>query len=199
MRIMNTNLRYLLWFSVPIYFLSVNAAADVYITINSPDAFVISNQSSSDAEYVITETSSHEKNIKSRQLQQLPYQKEVMSAAKATAIDPALIHAIIAAESQHQANALSQKGAAGLMQLMPETAKRFNIKNRYNPQQNIMAGSMYLNELSKQFNGDLQLTIAAYNAGPGSVKKYGDQIPPFSETQKYVPKVIKLYREFSKQ
>ncbi len=199
MRIMNTNLRYLLWFSVPIYFLSVNAAADVYITINSPDAFVISNQSSSDAEYVITETSSHETSIKGRQLQRLPYQKEVMSAAKATAIDPALIHAIIAAESQHQANALSQKGAAGLMQLMPETAKRFNIKNRYNPQQNIMAGSMYLNELSKQFNGDLQLTIAAYNAGPGSVKKYGGHIPPFSETQKYVPKVIKLYREFSKQ
>jgi soluble lytic murein transglycosylase-like protein len=193
------NFRSLYRLTLPLYCISFSAMADVYITTNTDDAFIITNQVSNDAEYIITESSNLSTNVISRHAQQLPYQKEVMKAAKATAIEPALIHAIIAAESQHQALAISHKGAAGLMQLMPETAKRFNVKNRYNPQQNIMAGSMYLNELSKQFNGDLQLTIAAYNAGPGSVKKYGGHVPPYTETQKYVPKVIKLYQDFSKQ
>lgn len=178
------------------FYISSNAIADVYISAEDNEAFIISSQASDDAEYIIIEEPQPAEKTISRFAQQLPYHTEVMQAANATAIAPALIHAIIAAESQHKPRALSSKGAAGLMQLMPETAKRFNVENRYNPQENIMAGTMYLSELSKQFNGNLRLTIAAYNAGPGSIKKYGGQIPPYAETQKYVPKVIKLYRDF---
>ena len=184
------------WLTVVMLCISANAVADVYISTENSDAFVISSQASDDAEYIIKEEPQYPAKAISRHAQRLPYQNEVMQAANATAIAPALIHAIIAAESQHKPRALSHKGAAGLMQLMPETAKRFNVDNRYNPQENIMAGSMYLSELSKQFNGDLKLTIAAYNAGPGSIKKYGGRIPPYAETQKYVPKVIQYYRDF---
>lgn len=178
---------------------SANAIADVYITTDNSDEFVISDQASDEATYIIKEDVKQTTNTMSRYAHQLPYQTEVNQAAKATAIEPALIHAIIAAESQHKPRALSHKGAAGLMQLMPETAKRFKVSNRYSPQENIMAGSLYLRELSKLFNGDLKLTIAAYNAGPGAINKYGGHIPPYAETQQYVPKVIKLYQAFLRQ
>jgi soluble lytic murein transglycosylase-like protein len=128
---------------------------------------------------------------------QLPYHDEVLLAAKATALSPALIHAIIATESKHNARARSHKGAVGLMQLMPATASRFKVKNKHDPQQNILAGSQYLRELLMQFNGDLKLSLAAYNAGPGAVIKYQHKIPPYKETRDYVPKVLKYYRQYS--
>jgi len=187
------------WFTLLLLCISSNAIADVYISTENSDAFVISYQASDDVEFIIKEESLQTTNTINRYAQKLPYQTEVIQASNATSIEPALIHAVIAAESQHKPRALSNKGAAGLMQLMPETAKRFKVNNRYNPQENIMAGSMYLSELSKLFNGDLKLTIAAYNAGPGAIKKYGGHIPPYAETQQYVPKVIKLYQTFLKQ
>lgn len=128
---------------------------------------------------------------------QLPYHHEVLLAAQETAIEPALIHAIIATESRHNARAKSPKGAVGLMQLMPATARRFNVQNKLDPKQNILAGSKYLRELLTQFNGDLSLSLAAYNAGPGAVIKYQRKIPPYKETQYYVPKVLKYYRQYS--
>jgi soluble lytic murein transglycosylase-like protein len=128
---------------------------------------------------------------------QLPYHQEVMLAATETQLEPALIHAIIATESKHNAKAKSSKGAVGLMQLMPATARRFNVQDKHNPKQNILAGSRYLRELLTQFNGNLPLSLAAYNAGPGAVVKYHNKIPPYKETLYYVPKVLKFYRQYS--
>lgn len=127
----------------------------------------------------------------------LPYNNEVMAAAKETSLDPALIHAVIATESKHNPRAHSNKGAYGLMQLMPTTARRFNVKDKNNPKQNIVAGAKYLRELLTLFKGDLKLTLAAYNAGPGAVKKYSNHIPPYRETMHYVPKVLKYYQQYS--
>ena len=127
----------------------------------------------------------------------LPYNHEVVAAAKETSLDTALIHAVIATESKHNPRAQSNKGAFGLMQLMPATARRFNVKDRYDPKQNIVAGAKYLRELLTLYKGDLKLTLAAYNAGPGAVKKYSNHIPPYIETMHYVPKVLKYYQQYS--
>ena len=175
--------------------ISTRAIADVYITIEQADEVLISSHVSGQSHYIqIEEPSLH---TISQKAKQLPYQNEVIKAANVTEIEPALIHAVIAAESNHQTHARSSKGAVGLMQLMPATAQRFNVSNRFDPQQNIMAGAKYLSELRNKFNGDLSLTLAAYNAGPSAIKKYGGSIPPYAETQKYVPKVIKLYQGYS--
>ncbi len=107
-----------------------------------------------------------------------------------------LLHAVITAESSYNPNAISRAGAVGLMQLMPETAKRYGVINRKNPKENIFGGSRYLRDLLKLFNNDMVLALAAYNAGEGAVKKYGYKVPPYKETQNYVKKVIKYYRQY---
>src|SRR5450830_29094 len=119
----------------------------------------------------------------------------VTSAARQTSIEPALLHAVIRVESNYNPNALSPQGARGLMQLMPSTAKRFNVHNAYDPKQNILAGAQYLRELQTLFNGNIQLVLAAYNAGPNAVAKYGFKIPPYLETRLYVPKVLNVYQQ----
>jgi soluble lytic murein transglycosylase-like protein len=127
----------------------------------------------------------------------LPFNNEVIVAAIMTGIEPALIHAVITVESKHNPYAKSVKGAYGLMQLMPETSRRFNVLDKNNPKQNIVAGAQYLQELLKLFNGDIKLTLAAYNAGPAAVQKFGGKIPPYKETVNYVPKVLKYYKQYS--
>jgi len=127
----------------------------------------------------------------------LPYHSEVMLAAQETAIAPALIHAMITVESRHNAKARSKKGAYGLMQLMPNIAQRFNVNDKNDPSQNILAGAKYMRELLTLFNGDLNLSLAAYNAGPAAVQKYGGKVPPYNETLNYVPKVLKYYQQYS--
>jgi soluble lytic murein transglycosylase-like protein len=114
----------------------------------------------------------------------------IQRAAKATGLDAGLIHAVVRAESGYNPKAVSPKGAGGLMQLMPATAKRYGVQDRFDPEQNLMGGSRYLKDLLILFNNDLKLAIAAYNAGEGAVMRYGNKIPPFAETQNYVPKVL---------
>ena len=109
-----------------------------------------------------------------------------------------LVRAVIQAESAFDRNAVSSKGAQGLMQLMPDTARRFGVTNAYDPRQNIFGGVRYLRVLANLFNGDIQLTIAAYNAGEGAVMRYGG-IPPYQETQDYVVKVLGHYRQYRSQ
>ena len=107
-----------------------------------------------------------------------------------------LLHAIITVESAYDPNAKSRVGAQGLMQLMPATADRFGVNDPYNPYQNIQGGTEYFKYLMKLFNGDLRLALAAYNAGENAVKKYGNRIPPYKETQNYVRKVLKHYQKY---
>ena len=109
-----------------------------------------------------------------------------------------LVHAVITAESAYDPSAISRAGAVGLMQLMPETAKRYGVRNRMNPYENIHGGSRYLRDLLIMFDNNLILALAAYNAGEGAVKKYGYRIPPFKETQTYVKKVIAYYKKYKK-
>ena len=124
------------------------------------------------------------------------YAKPIQDAAKATRLEPALIHAVISAESGYNPLARSRKGAAGLMQLMPETAKRYGVKNRLDPAQNISGGARYLRDLMQMFNNDLQLVAAAYNAGENAVLRAGNRIPPYQETMTYVPRVMTYYKKY---
>ena len=110
-------------------------------------------------------------------------------------VDPALIRAVIHAESAFNVNALSSKGAQGLMQLMPGTAKDMGVTNAFDARQNIEGGVKYLARLMATFNGDVQLATAAYNAGPGNVKRYNG-IPPYAETEVYVERVSILYQRY---
>lgn len=124
------------------------------------------------------------------------YTRYVQEAARANNVEPALIHAVIAAESGYDSFARSSKGAVGLMQLMPETARRYRVANRLDPAQNIHGGAQYLRDLLRMFDNDLRLALAAYNAGEQAVVRYGNRIPPYRETVEYVPRVMAYYRKY---
>jgi soluble lytic murein transglycosylase-like protein len=113
--------------------------------------------------------------------------------AKQHKLPNSLVHAVVAVESAYDPEAVSRAGAVGLMQLMPETAKRYGVANRTNPAQNVSGGTRYLRDLLDMFNNDLVLALAAYNAGEGAVKRHGNKVPPYPETQRYVAKVLSEY------
>jgi hypothetical protein len=117
----------------------------------------------------------------------------VFKAAGAHRLDPALIHAVIAAESGYSPTAVSRKGAQGLMQLMPATARDYGVTNPFDPRQNVNAGAQHLRRLLDTFGQDTTLALAAYNAGEGAVMRHGGRVPPFGETQAYVPRVLQRY------
>jgi hypothetical protein len=121
----------------------------------------------------------------------------IHEAASRYEVDPDLVKAIIMAESSYNPKAVSKKGAKGLMQLMPKTAKALGVKDSFNPEHNINAGVKYFRQLLNQFNGDVKLALAAYNAGSKKVKKYKG-IPPFKTTRYYVKKVIEYHKFYQK-
>jgi soluble lytic murein transglycosylase-like protein len=122
------------------------------------------------------------------------YKTLIDSAAAASQLDTHLLHSIISVESGYNQQAVSSKGAIGLMQVLPATGRRFGILDLSDPQQNLIAGARYLRALMARFSGNLPLVIAAYNAGEGAVQKFGNAIPPYAETRDYVAKVLASYR-----
>lgn len=125
-----------------------------------------------------------------------PYREEVITAANEFRVDPALVRAVIHAESAFKARALSPKGAQGLMQLMPGTAAELGVENAMDAAENIRGGVNYLARMLRHFNGDITLATAAYNAGPGAVGRHGG-VPPYAETRAYVQRVSILHERYA--
>jgi len=123
------------------------------------------------------------------------YSTLIDSAATRHRLPSALLHAVIEAESAYNPKAVSPKGAVGLMQLMPETAKYYGVGNRMDPAENIEGGARYLRYLLTNFGDNLSLAVAAYNAGENAVARYGNSIPPYLETKNYVKQVLNLYQQ----
>jgi soluble lytic murein transglycosylase-like protein len=131
--------------------------------------------------------------LKNWLVKSITYDSLIENAALANTINPALIRALIVVESGFNPRAVSKRGAIGLMQLRPETARRYGVSNIYDPAQNIRAGTRYLSDLMALYDSDTELALAAYNAGEAAVARYGGHIPPFKETLEYVPSVLKIY------
>jgi soluble lytic murein transglycosylase-like protein len=124
---------------------------------------------------------------------------EVEAAARAHSIDPLLLKALVSVESRANPKARSPKGAMGLTQLMPATAKRYGVGNAYDPRQNLNGGARYLRDLLTLFRDDVHLALAAFNAGENAVIRNGNRIPPYEETQRYVPAVLEQMAIFRRQ
>ena len=117
----------------------------------------------------------------------------ILDSGRRNSVDPLLLYAIMHQESTFKPRAMSNKGARGLMQLMPGTAVRFGVTNIWDPKQNIEGGTRYVRFLLDKFDGDVNLALAGYNAGEGAVVKYGFRVPPYSETQEYVRRISRRY------
>lgn len=124
----------------------------------------------------------------------LTLEEIVRTSGERNGLDPDLIHSMIAAESAGDPRAVSSKGALGLMQLMPGTARLLNVSDAFDPTQNVEAGTQYIRRLLAQYHGDLGLALAAYNAGPGKVDAYKG-VPPYRETRDYVIRVIRSFNK----
>jgi len=131
-----------------------------------------------------------------RRLEQLPFSAAVRDAASRYSVDPALVHAVIFAESAYNPLAVSEKGAIGLMQVMPDTGARYGVREKdlHHPARNVQTGTRYLADLLELFEGDVALALAGYNAGENAVLRFGRRIPPFPETKAYVPRVLEQWR-----
>jgi Transglycosylase SLT domain len=121
-----------------------------------------------------------------------PFEKLIRAAAERYGMDADLIHCVVAIESNFNPQAVSPKKASGLMQLLPQTAAQYHVKNIFDPEENINAGTQYLKELLAKYK-NLTLALAAYNAGPERVDQYGRRVPPYLETMKYVQRIAKSY------
>jgi soluble lytic murein transglycosylase-like protein len=124
------------------------------------------------------------------------YTELIAQVAREQQVDAALLHAVITVESGYNERAQSPKGASGLMQLTRETAQRYGVRDIWNPLENLRAGARYLRDLLRLFNDNLNLALAAYNAGEGAVIGHGYAIPPYTETRLYVPRVLQQYERY---
>jgi len=122
------------------------------------------------------------------------YDSVIAKAAEETAMEPELLQAVIAIESGFNSRAVSRAGAAGLMQLMPATARRYGVRDRFDPAQNVRAGAHHLKSLIKRYGNDIRLALAAYNAGEEAVDRCGRCVPNYRETRHYVPEVLRIYQ-----
>ena len=167
------------------------AAGDIYQRIQ-PDGTIMFTNVPTDARY--RKISRERLRIRAR-LSPHALERTIARHSEQHRLSPALIRAVIKAESDFDPTAVSRAGAVGLMQLMPETAVKLNVRDRYDPEQNVAGGARYLRQLLDRFDGNLPLALAAYNAGVNRVERYRT-LPPFQETRHYVKKVLRFYREF---
>ena len=174
------------------------AQADVFVSTDANGNFVLSNVHRPGRHYerVIHEPAAAVVSLdqQPQMIAAQPYAELVSAAATANQLPAALLHAVIKTESAYNPSAVSAKGAGGLMQLMPETAREMGVTDVYDPKANIQGGARYLKRLMTLFDNDIALAVAAYNAGPQAVLSRGGVIPPFAETQRYVPSVLRQYR-----
>lgn len=167
------------------------ASADVYSYVE-PDGTIAFTNVPTDPRYrkLRTETPPKRLNLQARDLERI-----IARHALRYRLEPALLQAVIKAESDFDPAAVSKAGAVGLMQLMPQTAARLDVRNPYDPDDNIAGGARYLRELLDRFRGNLPLTLAAYNAGEQMVERH-QGLPPIDETRRYVSKVLRFYQGF---
>ncbi|MGD2187968.1 MAG: transglycosylase SLT domain-containing protein [Desulfobacterales bacterium] len=168
--------------------------ADIYMYIDDNGIMHFTNAPTShehDYKVYIKERTSISNNFHSTD----KYDEIISDASREFNVDSRLLKAMIKAESDFDPRAISRKGAMGLMQIMPENFKMLNLKNPFDPWQNIRAGAQYFKKLYERFNGKLALSLAAYNAGPTAVDRY-KTIPPYQETEEYVRRVLRYYRTF---
>ena len=180
---MRTGVRALAWMVLAL-FPALAAAGDVKIVIGASGRKVIVNENSAQRTRRLSARLVPVPDINLEPL--------ITRHSDAQSLDPKLVKALIQAESGYNARALSNKGAIGLMQLMPATASLLNVSNPYDPDDNIRGGTRYLRQMIDRFAGRLEFAIAAYNAGPGAVERHGG-IPPYAETRAYVKRVLSLY------
>ncbi len=180
---------FLITFAAEIY--PRNASADIYMRVGKNGTIHFSNVPVSNGYSLYMRTRSYN-NAKFNGYGSNLYKQIILKASKKYHVSPKLIEAVIKVESGYNSSAVSDKGAEGLMQLMPQTQKMLNVSDPFNPSQNIYGGTEYLKSLIVKYNGNLRLALAAYNAGSRAVNKYGG-IPPYGETQNYVKEVLDYY------
>jgi len=172
------------------------AQADVYISIDAKGGYVLSNVHRPGRHYerVISESITQAGPANAQLITGRPYAEVVAAAARTHDVPQALLHALIKAESGYNPKARSAAGAVGLMQLMPGTAREMGVENALDPEDNVQGGARYLKRMLTLFDNDITLAVAAYNAGPDAVMRRG-AVPPFAETRRYVPNVLREYRK----
>jgi soluble lytic murein transglycosylase len=188
----------LVLFVLKIFFIvsiASSGGADIYMYIDANGVMHFTNApTASDREYKVF--------IRERQSRSKPfystdkYDDIITDASDQYGVDSRLVKAIIKAESDFNPRAVSGKGAMGLMQIMPENFQHLQIENPFDPRENIMGGTRYFKYLYDRFEGQLALSLAAYNAGPTTVDHYNKSIPPYRETEQYVERVLKYYRNY---
>ncbi len=164
------------------------ARADVYLQVQNNGTLLLSDRPLAAGAHLI-ETD------RSQAAGRLPRDAQIRRVAARHGVDPLLVHAVVRAESGYDPKAVSSRGAAGLMQLMPDTARRYGVIDRFDPAGNLDAGVRYLRDLLRAFGGNVGLALAAYNAGEQSVLRAGWRVPGNRETARYVRRVRMYYRE----
>ena len=178
--------------------LIADVAADIF-KYTSPDGRVYyTDEPKKGFDYrliIRTRPRTYSRDLKFMSGNKIKFNELVAKAAAKHQMDPKLLHAVIQAESAYNPNAVSSAGAVGLMQLMPDTARRYGVTDRRDAEQNVDGGTRYLKDLLAMFNSNLTLAVAGYNAGEGAVMKYNNSVPPYPETRNYVQQVLSLYRK----
>jgi soluble lytic murein transglycosylase-like protein len=175
---------------------STSVTADIFKYVSPEGRIYYTDEPKKGFDYrliIRTRPRTYQSDLKFMSGNKLKFNDLISKAAEKHQMDPRLLHAVIQAESAYNPHAVSSAGAVGLMQLMPDTARRYGVIDRHDAEQNIDGGARYLKDLLAMFNSNLKLAVAGYNAGEGAVMKYNNTVPPYRETQNYVQQVLSLY------